>query len=602
MTRSWRFSTLIDRHKALGSNLEDLERHGHRLELFRRPPTTNMWPSAPRPALMDVSGLKKVAHHRAARRAPDRPRHHARRRQDLSRQVGLCLHAQRAPASSPTTASSTAPARTPGWSCTAPAPAMRSCTPRGAWARDVSIRFDDNLHDLSLQGPLAVDYLAKHVPGIRDLPYFHHMQTQLFGLPVMISRTGYTGERGYEIFCRGQDAVDDLGHASSTRARRMGIIPCRFTTLDMLRVESYLLFYPYDNSQKYPFDERRPRRHAVGARPRLHRQPRQDRLPRRRGALSAQGQGALQDLRRAARGHRAGRRGRARAIATASRSAWSTCAMYSPLVEEIDGHRPPRRSTLRVAGTALEMRNKSGVDQGHGAAAALRRSEEDQAQRQGLKHRRNWCREISKAAGRSSIKSRPVYGTLAAAARHGSPPHRRRFRARRRSSTSRAHAPAGFFAAAEIVFIPGGDGECVAAAEGAEAGALLRGSVDQPPRCRACARRFATAHMGLRVYLAGTEGLIGQAMLAAHRGRHRPQLDPDRASRLAGAPRAMRPLQGRHRGRDHAAGDLLALRPASSGTRSLFAPARRLPGRVHQCRGPHRGCPAARRSSDEPEQ
>ncbi|MGO7867521.1 hypothetical protein ACC676_39320, partial [Rhizobium ruizarguesonis] len=63
------------------------------------------------------------------------------------------------------------------------------------------------LLDLSLQGPIAVDYLAKYVPGIRDLKYFHHMQTTLFGAPVMISRTGYTGERGYEIFVRGQDAV-----------------------------------------------------------------------------------------------------------------------------------------------------------------------------------------------------------------------------------------------------------------------------------------------------------------------------------------------------------------------------------------------------------
>ncbi len=53
---------------------------------------------------------------------------------------------------------------------------------------------------------LAVDYLAKHVPGIRDLKYFHHLQTTLFGKPVMISRTGYTGERGYEIFCTGADA------------------------------------------------------------------------------------------------------------------------------------------------------------------------------------------------------------------------------------------------------------------------------------------------------------------------------------------------------------------------------------------------------------
>ncbi|TIW42432.1 MAG: aminomethyl transferase family protein, partial [Mesorhizobium sp.] len=128
---------------------------------------------------------------------------------------------------------------------------------RAAVGRDVSLRFDDNLHDLSLQGPTAVDYLAKHVPGIRDLNYFHHMQTQLFGLPVMISRTGYTGERGYEIFCRGQDA-GTIWDRILDEGKSAGIIPCRFTTLDMLRVESYLLFYPYDNSQKYPFDNEGP--------------------------------------------------------------------------------------------------------------------------------------------------------------------------------------------------------------------------------------------------------------------------------------------------------------------------------------------------------
>ena len=38
----------------------------------------------------------------------------------------------------------------------------------------------------------------------------------------------------------------------------MGIIPACFTALDMLRVESYLLFYPYDNSQMYPFDDQAP--------------------------------------------------------------------------------------------------------------------------------------------------------------------------------------------------------------------------------------------------------------------------------------------------------------------------------------------------------
>lgn len=123
--------------------------------------------------------------------------------------------------------------------------------------RNVAVLFDDDLHDLSLQGPVAVDFLAKHVPGIRDLKYFHHMQTTLFGAPVMISRTGYTGERGYEIFVRGQDAplVWDTILAEGAD---MGIIPCCFSVLDMLRVESYLLFYPYDNSQMYPFADQGP--------------------------------------------------------------------------------------------------------------------------------------------------------------------------------------------------------------------------------------------------------------------------------------------------------------------------------------------------------
>jgi aminomethyltransferase len=126
-----------------------------------------------------------------------------------------------------------------------------------ATGRDVAIRFDDNLHDLSLQGPLAVDYLEKHVPGIRDLAYFSQMQTSLFGKPAMISRTGYTGERGYELFVRGQDAPM-IWDRILDEGKSMGIIPCRFTTLDMLRTESYLLFFPFDNSEMYPFADEGP--------------------------------------------------------------------------------------------------------------------------------------------------------------------------------------------------------------------------------------------------------------------------------------------------------------------------------------------------------
>ena len=124
---------------------------------------------------------------------------------------------------------------------------------REAVGRDVAIIFEDDLQDLSLQGPLAVDYLAKHVPGIRDLPYFNHIATRLFGCPVTISRTGYTGERGYEIFCKSEDAPL-IWDTILEEGAEMGIIPCSFTTLDMLRVESHLLFFPFDNSEMYPFE------------------------------------------------------------------------------------------------------------------------------------------------------------------------------------------------------------------------------------------------------------------------------------------------------------------------------------------------------------
>ena len=123
-----------------------------------------------------------------------------------------------------------------------------------ATGRDVALLFDDNLHDISLQGPLAVDFLEKQgVPNIRQLMYFSHTQTMLWDKPVMISRTGYTGERGYEIFCRGQDA-GEIWDNLEAKGKEMGIIPTRFTTLDWLRAESYLLFFPYDNSEMYPFE------------------------------------------------------------------------------------------------------------------------------------------------------------------------------------------------------------------------------------------------------------------------------------------------------------------------------------------------------------
>lgn len=254
MTASWRFSALADRHRALGSKLEDWSGMGTAWS-YDKDADEEYIAIRTKAGLMDVSGLKKV--HITGP--------HASHLIDLAttrdvekiypgKSAYACMLNEAGKFTDDCILYRTGPN---AWMVVHGSGTGHEELQRASVGRDVSLRFDDNLHDLSLQGPTSVDYLAKHVPGIRDLNYFHHMQTQLFGFPVMISRTGYTGERGYEIFCRGQDA-GTIWDRILDEGKSAGIIPCRFTTLDMLRVESYLLFYPYDNSQKYPFDNEGP--------------------------------------------------------------------------------------------------------------------------------------------------------------------------------------------------------------------------------------------------------------------------------------------------------------------------------------------------------
>ena len=255
MTASWRFSALGDRHRALGSELEDWSGMGTAWSYSKGDPEQEYLAIRTKAGLMDVSGLKKLhLNGPAASHVIDRATSrnvekimpgrsvYATMLNDAGKFVDDCVIYRMGPNS---------------WMVVHGSGGAHEQLTMAASGRDVALRFDDNLHDLSLQGPLAVDYLEKHVPGIRQLNYFSHMQTSLFGFPVMISRTGYTGERGYELFCRGQDAPTIWDRILQEGAE-MGIIPCRFTTLDLLRTESYLLFFPYDNSEMYPFDDQGP--------------------------------------------------------------------------------------------------------------------------------------------------------------------------------------------------------------------------------------------------------------------------------------------------------------------------------------------------------
>ncbi|WP_282157288.1 aminomethyltransferase family protein [Shimia thalassica] len=254
MIASWRFSALADRHRAMGSTLEDWSGMGTAWT-YDKDQTEEYLAIRTKAGVMDVSGLKKVhlmgphaqyvidkATTRDIEKLKPGRSTYATMLNDDGKFVDDCVIYRMGPHSFMVVHGSGA---------------GHEQLSMYAAGRNVSMIFDDDLHDISLQGPLAVDFLEKHVPGIRDVIYFSHIQTTLFGKPVMISRTGYTGERGYEIFCRRQDAVE-IWDTIVAEGGEMGIIPTRFTTLDLLRAESYLLFFPYDNSEMYPFENEGP--------------------------------------------------------------------------------------------------------------------------------------------------------------------------------------------------------------------------------------------------------------------------------------------------------------------------------------------------------
>lgn len=108
------------------------------------------------------------------------------------------------------------------------------------WARD------DDMYVLALQGPASLDLLAPHTDmRLADLPYFGHAPTKLLGRDVRLGRGGYSGERGYEVFCRAGDAHYFWDRILELGAPQ-GVIPVSWGCLDIVRVEAALLFFPFD--------------------------------------------------------------------------------------------------------------------------------------------------------------------------------------------------------------------------------------------------------------------------------------------------------------------------------------------------------------------
>jgi aminomethyltransferase len=137
----------------------------------------------------------------------------------------------------------------------------------GVWLKELADRgglkvwvkpSTDQLHNVAVQGPASRELLRKIVwtpptqTSLEDLRWFRFTVGRIGtydGIPIVVSRTGYTGELGYEVWCHPSDgpAVWD---AISEAGADHGLTPLGLEALDILRIESGLIFAGYE------FDDR----------------------------------------------------------------------------------------------------------------------------------------------------------------------------------------------------------------------------------------------------------------------------------------------------------------------------------------------------------
>ena len=142
----------------------------------------------------------------------------------------------------------------------------------GVWLKELADKHElkvwikpstDQLHNVAVQGPASRELLRKIVwtpptqTSLDDLRWFRFTVGRIAtfdGTPIVVSRTGYTGELGYEIWCHPADgpAVWD---AIWEAGEEHGVTPLGLEALDILRIESGLVFAGYEfDDQVDPFE------------------------------------------------------------------------------------------------------------------------------------------------------------------------------------------------------------------------------------------------------------------------------------------------------------------------------------------------------------
>jgi aminomethyltransferase len=112
----------------------------------------------------------------------------------------------------------------------------------------------DELHNVAVQGPESREILKQIVwtpplqPELEELRWFRFLIGRIGdydGTPIVVSRTGYTGELGYEVWCHPDDGPT-VWDAIWEAGQDHGLKPLGMAALDMLRIESGLIFYGYE--------------------------------------------------------------------------------------------------------------------------------------------------------------------------------------------------------------------------------------------------------------------------------------------------------------------------------------------------------------------
>jgi aminomethyltransferase len=123
---------------------------------------------------------------------------------------------------------------------------LTAARPNLGWFADHAGRLRVSIEDVSddfgilaVQGPRSRAVLSSLMPEAESLPFFGHTQTKAGSAPVTLSRTGYTGDLGFEVTVESEHALDALD-AILEAGQGHGLRPFGEQALMMLRIEAGL--------------------------------------------------------------------------------------------------------------------------------------------------------------------------------------------------------------------------------------------------------------------------------------------------------------------------------------------------------------------------